>query len=85
MAISVIVFRPGGRQFFYAQWVDPVSGREAGTFFFIIRRDAERFAGTLLKQLREGTYRDPAQTTWKEFRGEAAELCRPRRGEQPEV
>ena len=58
MAISVIVFRPGGRQFFYARRVDPVSGRKktrpTGTS---IRRDAERFAGTLSKQLREGTNR----------------------------
>ncbi len=67
--IRVIVFKPANRPFFHAQWTDPVTGkkktRSLGTN---IRRDAEREAGALEKQLRAGTFRDPSRTTWTEFR-----------------
>jgi hypothetical protein len=68
-AISVIVFKPADRPFFHAQWVDPVSGgKKTRCSKTSIKRDAERFAGNLEKQLRDGTYRDPSRVTWKEFR-----------------
>jgi len=67
--IRVIVFKPADRPFFHAQWTDPVTGkkktRSLGTN---IRRDAEREAGALEKELRAGTHRGPSRTTWKEFR-----------------
>ena len=67
--INVIVFKPADRPFFHAQWVDPVSGRKkTRSTETNIKRDAERFAGNLEKQLRDGTYRDPSRVTWKEFR-----------------
>jgi integrase len=67
--ISVIVFKPAGRPFFHAQWIDPVTGkkktRSTGTN---IKRDAERVAGAIEKELRTGTYRGPSRVTWEKFR-----------------
>jgi integrase len=67
--ISVNVFRAAGRTFYQASWIDPISGREkrrsTGTE---IKRDAERFAGALERQLLSGTYRDPSRVPWAEFR-----------------
>ena len=67
--IKVTVFRPKGRKYFQVQWVDPITGkkktRSAGTN---LKRDAERFAGKLQRQLTEGTYKAPSKVTWADFR-----------------
>lgn len=69
--ISVICFRPGGRSVYYAQWVDPETGKKrtksTGTS---INRDAERFAGKLQDELNNGAIVGK-RTTWKEFRTRA--------------
>lgn len=67
--IRVIVFKPAHLKFFQAQWIDPVSGRKKRrSAKTAIKREAERFAGSLERQLREGSFKDPSRTTWKEFR-----------------
>jgi hypothetical protein len=67
--ISVSVFRPDGRAFFQAQWNDPITGRrKRRSLGTAVKREAERVAGTIEKELRAGTYRDPLRTTWEDFR-----------------
>ena len=67
--IRVTVYRPASKKFFQCQWIDPVTGRKrtksTGTN---IRRDAERFAGSLQQQLEEGTFQDCSRITWVECR-----------------
>ena len=67
--MNVSVFKPAGRKFFMAQWVDPVTGRKktrsTGT---AIKRDAERFAARLEAEIRAGTFADDARMTWDTFR-----------------
>nr|MCH9653371.1 tyrosine-type recombinase/integrase [Planctomycetota bacterium] len=68
-AVAITVFKPKGRTNYSCQWVDPVTGRKktrsAGTK---IKRDAERFAGNLEKQLASGTYHEDIRMTWDSFR-----------------
>jgi hypothetical protein len=67
--INVIVLKPAERPFFHAQWVDPVSGRKkTHSLGTNIRRDAERAAANLAKELNDGTYRSPRTVEWSEFR-----------------
>ncbi len=67
--INVIVFKPTDRPFFHCQWVDPITGRKkTRSAKTSIKRDAERYAGQLEKELREGRFRDPSRITWQEFR-----------------
>lgn len=67
--IKVTVFKPKGRKYFQAQWVDPITGkkktRSTGTN---LKREAERFAGKLAGELNSGTYRGKLQTKWSDFR-----------------
>jgi integrase len=68
-SISVIVFKPSDRPFFHAQWVDPVTGRKkTRSLKTNIRRDAERAAASLTKEVNDGTYRPPRTVEWKDFR-----------------
>ena len=67
--ISVTVFRPKGRKYYQAQWVDPITGRKkTRSTGANIKRDAERFAGKLQSELNSGTYHGKLKTKWKEFR-----------------
>lgn len=67
--MNISVFKPAGRKNYVCQWVDPVTGRKvtksAGTN---IKRDAERFAGNLQKELDNGTYHKDLRMTWEAFR-----------------
>jgi integrase len=67
--ISVIVFRPAGRPFYMAQWVDPDTGKKkTRSTKTAIKRDAERFAGNLAKKLEAGELDFKSRITWKDFR-----------------
>lgn len=67
--ISVIVFKPKGREFYQAQWSDPTTGlKKTRSTKKKIRRDAERVAAVLQKELNEGKYKHPSKVTWEEFR-----------------
>lgn len=67
--IRVTVFRRSGRKFFEAQWVDPVTGKKKTKSTSKDRkRDAERVAGELESELRDGRYHHNANVTWKDFR-----------------
>lgn len=67
--ISVSIIKMDGRKIYYARWIDPTTNRRktksTGT---TIKRDAERFAGILEKELQAGTFRDCARITWQDFR-----------------
>ena len=68
--INVSIFRPNRGPFFKAKWTDPETGRpKEKSTKTKIRRDAERFAARLEKELRDGTYAEPSRTKWKDFRG----------------
>jgi integrase len=67
--VKVTVFRPKRGPFFKVKWVDPESGRQKQkSTKTIIRRDADRFASRLEKELQDGTYFEPTRTKWKDFR-----------------
>lgn len=67
--ISVCIFKRAGRKFYEAQWADPETGRKKTRSTGTDRkRDAERFAGNLERELRRGTFREPQRVTWDEFR-----------------
>ncbi len=67
--IRVTVFRRAGRKFFEAQWVDPVTGKKKTKSTGKERkRDAERVAGELESELRDGRYHHNTNVTWNEFR-----------------
>jgi integrase len=67
--VSVGVMKRSGRKYFEAQWVDPVTGlkrtRSTGK---IRRRDADRFAAVIEKELQDGTYHERSRLTWADFR-----------------
>lgn len=66
--IRVNVFRQGDRPGLVAEWRDPHTGklkrRSTGTK---VRRDAERIAAKIEKEVNEGTYQ-AKHVTWKDFR-----------------
>lgn len=67
-AIKVIVIRRKGRPYFEAQWVDPVTGKKRReSTGSDRRRDAERFAATIERELNEGTF-SRYRLTWEAFR-----------------
>jgi integrase len=67
--IRVIVFRPAGREFYQAEWTDPVTGRQKRRSMKTnVKRDAERIAGNLERQLNDGTYHSPRHVEWATFR-----------------
>lgn len=67
--IRVIVFKPTDRKFFHAQWTDPESGRKkTKSTGHEKRRDAERWAAKLEKELANGELQPNSRLTWKEFR-----------------
>lgn len=67
--IKLILFKRDNSKNFYVKWVDPVTQRERRKSTKAkIRRDAERFADRLEKELNEGTYFEISKTKWKDFR-----------------
>lgn len=63
------VFRPAGRKFYVSQWTDPVSGKlKTKSTKCRLKKDADRFAGDLAAQLREGRFQDACRVTWSDFR-----------------
>ncbi len=68
-AIRVSIFRRTGGKFFQAKWTDPASGRtKQKSTKTNIRREAERFAARLEKELNDRTYFEPTKIKWSEFR-----------------
>ena len=67
--INVKTFKPSRSPYHKAWWIDPDTGqrREKSTKTKS-QRDAERFAARLEKELRDGTYADPSQVKWDDFR-----------------
>lgn len=56
-AIKVSIYRRTGGKHFQAKWIDPASGRtKQKSTKTNIRREAERFAARLEKELNNGTY-----------------------------
>ncbi|MCO6454083.1 MAG: site-specific integrase [Pirellulaceae bacterium] len=75
--IRVSLLRRSESTVFYMQWRDPLSGRKVRrTTGTKIRRDAERMAAKLEKDLFEGKAGPSSRATWQEFREryEAEEL-----------
>jgi integrase len=67
--MAVSVFKPKNRTNYVCQWVDPVTGRKkTRTTGSKVKRDAERFAGNLEKELANGTYHQDIRMTWEAFR-----------------
>ncbi|MCH9654136.1 MAG: site-specific integrase [Planctomycetes bacterium] len=67
--VKVIVIKRSNSNNYYARWTDPVSMREKRKSTKTnIKRDAERFADRLEKELNEGAYFEIPKTTWKDFR-----------------
>ncbi len=68
-AIKVTVIKRPNSNNFYARWTDPVSLRERRKSTKTkIKRDAERFALKLEKELNEGLHYDRCTVTWLDFR-----------------
>lgn len=69
MQITVNVFKPAGRPFYQATWKDPdtekMRWKSTGE---VSKRDAERFAGRLEKELREGFEAGAQRPKWADFR-----------------
>lgn len=69
MPIRVTLKNPAQRSFWLAQWIDPVTGKvKTRSTKTRVRREAERFAGRLEDELNAGTYREPVNVTWEEFK-----------------
>ena len=68
-AIRVSIYRRTGGKFYQAKWTDPASGRtKQKSTKTNIKREAERFAARLEKELNQGTYFDQSKTKWSIFR-----------------
>ena len=67
--IKVVLIKPKRTGYFIARWVDPKSGRRrersTGTK---VKREAERFALSLEKELQDGTYFEEKFISWKDAR-----------------
>ena len=68
-AIRVSIYRRTGGKFYQAKWIDPASGRtKQKSTKTSIKREAERFAARLEKELNDGTYFEQTKTKWSTFR-----------------
>lgn len=68
MRMRVTVFKQKGRPHLVAEWRDPLTGKlKRKSTGEKVRREAERFAARLEKELNEGRQAD-YRTTWPEFR-----------------
>lgn len=69
MAIEVRVLKRSGRAYWQAVWTDPVTGLErTASTKATKKKDADRFALKLERDLNEGVYRYGPAVTWKDFR-----------------
>lgn len=67
--IHVYTYIAAGRKYYYAQWIDPLTGKErTESTRQTTKRDAERVAGDIEKRLNEG--RERGAITWQEIRDE---------------
>ncbi|QDT36539.1 tyrosine-type recombinase/integrase [Stratiformator vulcanicus] len=67
--MKVSCFRPKNRKNYVGQWVDPVTGRKkTKSLKTPVRRDAERKAAKLERELEEGTFIGTQLTGWEDFR-----------------
>lgn len=67
--LAITVFKPAGRKFFLVQWRDPVTGKKKTRSTGEARkREAERKAGTMLKDITEGNLNNAERVTWATFR-----------------
>ncbi|MBR9802809.1 hypothetical protein GYB59_14470, partial [bacterium] len=66
--MSISVFKPKRQKNYICQWRDPATGKirqkSAGT---AIRRDAERFAARLEREIEEGNSIIGRRTRWEDF------------------
>lgn len=68
-SIKVNVIKRDNSDNYYARWVDPVTFRERRKSTKTkIKRDAERFALRLEKEINEGSYYDQSKTKWSDFK-----------------
>ena len=66
---NVTVVKPVRGRFDQTRWTDPVTGRmKQRSTKTTSRREADRFAARLEKELRDGTYRDTSSVKWQDFR-----------------
>ncbi|MCC7422244.1 MAG: site-specific integrase [Planctomycetaceae bacterium] len=64
---SMTVFKRDGRKYYEAQWIDPVSEKKkTKSTKCVTKRDADRFAGKLAAELREGRFKAKNRTTWEQ-------------------
>lgn len=67
--IRVTLIHPASRRFFLAQWDDPTTGRtKTRSTKTRIRRDAERFAGNLERDLNSGEFQEIRDLPWAQLR-----------------
>jgi integrase len=75
--ITVYTWVPAGRKFFYAHWVDPLTGKNrAQSTRQSTKREAERFAADLEDQLNSGRQRS-TRLTWADLRQDYEQNCFP--------
>ncbi|HBL43639.1 MAG TPA: hypothetical protein DDZ90_09630, partial [Planctomycetaceae bacterium] len=68
-SVKVNVIKRDNSDNYYARWVDPVTFRERRKSTKTkIKRDAERFALRLEKEINEGSYYDLSKTKWADFK-----------------
>ncbi|WP_299459509.1 site-specific integrase [uncultured Gimesia sp.] len=68
-SIKVTVIKRDNSDNYYARWTDPVTFRERRKSTKTkIKRDAERFALRLEKEINEGSYYDQSKTKWADFK-----------------
>lgn len=67
--LKVYIFKRKGRKNYEAEFTDPRTGhKHRKTLGTVNKREAEREAGRLEAELREGQWRATRKTKWKEFR-----------------
>ncbi|MBL4886632.1 MAG: phage integrase SAM-like domain-containing protein [Planctomycetaceae bacterium] len=67
--MNITVFKSKGRTNYVCQWTDPITGRKKTRSARTKRkRDTERFAGNLKRELVNGTYYEDIRMTWEAFR-----------------
>jgi integrase len=68
-SLKVHIFKRKGRKNFEAEFTDPRTGhKHRRTLGTVNKRDAEREAGRIEAELREGQWRATRKTKWKDFR-----------------
>lgn len=67
--ITVYTYLPAGRKYFYAQWIDPLTGKKrTESTGMSTKRDAEREAGEIEKRVNRG--QDNIAITWEKLKEE---------------